>query len=40
MDYNKLIDHTNLKQDAQEADIIKLCDGNPFLGFNTPLFRI
>ena len=26
MDYNKLIDHTNLKQDAQEADIIKLCD--------------
>ncbi|MDD7549550.1 MAG: deoxyribose-phosphate aldolase [Bacilli bacterium] len=26
MDYNKLIDHTNLKQDALEADIIKLCD--------------
>ena len=26
MDYNKLIDHTNLKQDAQESDIIKLCD--------------
>lgn len=26
MNYNKFIDHTNLKQDAKKADIQKLCD--------------
>ena len=26
MKYNKYIDHTNLKQDATEKDIKKLCD--------------
>lgn len=26
MKYNKLIDHTNLKQDAKKEDIIKLCN--------------
>lgn len=25
MEYNRLIDHTNLKQDASEQDIVKLC---------------
>ena len=26
MEYNKLIDHTLLKSDAREEDIIKLCE--------------
>lgn len=35
MDLNKLIDHTNLKQDARQADIERLCDEAVRHGFAT-----
>ena len=35
MDLNKLIDHTNLRQDARQADIERLCDEAVRYGFAT-----
>ena len=33
MNYNRLIDHTNLKQDASKQDIVKLCNEAKKYGF-------
>ena len=35
MDYNKYIDHTNLKPNATKADIIKLCSEAKYYNFKS-----